>query len=192
MSAKCRYHDLKVSLVPHEPTKRFCGTIQIGEHPSPFGLCRIALAAGNQIAHLSFDEESKGLSLEAMIERTWSGAVVEQNHETTAAQVEAIFGRSGGPYQVLVRGTPFQLRVWRALLTIPAGTVVSYGAISKKIGAVRAARAVGRAVGANPVALLIPCHRVVRGDGRLGGYRWGLERKRALLLREGLTSVPFA
>jgi AraC family transcriptional regulator of adaptative response/methylated-DNA-[protein]-cysteine methyltransferase len=81
-------------------------------------------------------------------------------------------------------GTAFQQRVWRALRAIPAGTTTTYGALAKTIGAPRAVRAVGTACGANPVAVVVPCHRVVRGDGALGGYRWGLRRKKTLLARE--------
>jgi AraC family transcriptional regulator of adaptative response/methylated-DNA-[protein]-cysteine methyltransferase len=81
-------------------------------------------------------------------------------------------------------GTPFQQRVWKELQALPAGTTASYSEIARRIGHPRAARAVARACGANPIAVLIPCHRIVRGDGSLGGYRWGLERKRELLRRE--------
>lgn len=83
-----------------------------------------------------------------------------------------------------VHGTPFQTRVWRALMDIPRGTRVSYGGLAALLGMPRAARAVGAACGANPLALWIPCHRVVRADGGLHGYRWGLERKRDLLASE--------
>jgi AraC family transcriptional regulator of adaptative response/methylated-DNA-[protein]-cysteine methyltransferase len=81
-------------------------------------------------------------------------------------------------------GTAFQQRVWRALRDIPAGTTTTYAELARRIGAPRAVRAVGTACGANPVAVAVPCHRVIRGDGALGGYRWGLERKKALLARE--------
>jgi AraC family transcriptional regulator of adaptative response/methylated-DNA-[protein]-cysteine methyltransferase len=84
-----------------------------------------------------------------------------------------------------VRGTAFQRRVWKALSTIPAGSTVSYAKVAKQIGAPKAVRAVAQACGANPLAVAIPCHRVVRTDGGLSGYRWGVERKRALLMREG-------
>jgi AraC family transcriptional regulator, regulatory protein of adaptative response / methylated-DNA-[protein]-cysteine methyltransferase len=87
-----------------------------------------------------------------------------------------------------VRGTAFQRRVWKALSTIPAGSTVSYANIAKKIGAPKSVRAVAQACGANPLAIAIPCHRVVRDDGALSGYRWGIERKRALLTREGVSS----
>lgn len=83
-----------------------------------------------------------------------------------------------------VRGTPFQQRVWRALREIPAGSTVSYAAVAQRLGAPRSARAVAQACAANPLAILIPCHRVVRQDGALSGYRWGIERKRALLTLE--------
>jgi AraC family transcriptional regulator of adaptative response/methylated-DNA-[protein]-cysteine methyltransferase len=83
-----------------------------------------------------------------------------------------------------VRGTAFQERVWQALREIPPGSTVSYAELAARIGAPKAVRAVGSACGANPLAVAIPCHRVLRSDGALSGYRWGLERKRALLLRE--------
>ena len=83
-----------------------------------------------------------------------------------------------------VRGTAFQQRVWQALRTIPAGTTASYSDIAQRIGAPKSVRAVAQACAANPIAVAIPCHRVVRNDGALSGYRWGVERKRALLARE--------
>jgi len=89
-----------------------------------------------------------------------------------------------------VRGTAFQQRVWRALRAIPAGTTTSYGEVARRIGAPRAVRAVARAIADNPIAVAIPCHRVVASDGALTGYRWGIERKRALLEREAASSVP--
>jgi AraC family transcriptional regulator of adaptative response/methylated-DNA-[protein]-cysteine methyltransferase len=84
-----------------------------------------------------------------------------------------------------LRGTAFQQRVWQALQRVPAGATISYTALARRIGAPTAARAVARACGANALAVAIPCHRVVRTDGSLSGYRWGVERKRTLLAREG-------
>ena len=91
----------------------------------------------------------------------------------------------GSPISLHVRGTNFQLRVWKALLSIPPGEVTAYGDLAKAIGAPRAARAVGSAVGQNPVAVLIPCHRVLLANGALGQYRWDPFRKRSLLALEG-------
>jgi AraC family transcriptional regulator, regulatory protein of adaptative response / methylated-DNA-[protein]-cysteine methyltransferase len=87
-------------------------------------------------------------------------------------------------FPIDARGTPFQQRVWRALRAIPAGATASYAEIADKIGAPRSTRAVASACAANPVAVAIPCHRVLRSDGGLSGYRWGVERKRRLLARE--------
>ena len=99
--------------------------------------------------------------------------------------VEGIEGRGGGRKVPLdVRGTAFQHEVWAALRRIPPGATRTYGEIAREIGRPGAARAVGAACGSNPVAVVIPCHRVVRGDGDLGGYHWGIERKRAILDRE--------
>ncbi|GAC1470687.1 MAG: hypothetical protein NVSMB9_16030 [Isosphaeraceae bacterium] len=108
--------------------------------------------------------------------------------EKVVARVVAflVSGRSCEDLALDLRGTPFQLRVWEALRTIPHGTTTSYGAIAERIGLTSgASRAVGTACGANPVCLLVPCHRVVRRGGALGGYEGGLDRKRALLELEG-------
>ena len=162
----------------------FDQTIQVGKHSSPFGLCCIALAGGGRICALSFMDPDDAFSPEQMVQRIWPEATLQRSDKATAPVLGALFNENGGGFPVLVRGTDFQLRVWRALLTVPAGSFITYGALAKQIGSAGAARAVGRAVGANPVALWIPCHRVVRGDGQLGRYRWGSERKRALLLSE--------
>jgi AraC family transcriptional regulator of adaptative response/methylated-DNA-[protein]-cysteine methyltransferase len=87
-----------------------------------------------------------------------------------------------------LRGTSFQLRVWQALRAVPPGTTVSYAEIARRLGIPKASRAVGAAIAANPVAVVVPCHRVIRSDGALSGYHWGVERKRALLEREGRAS----
>ncbi|HEX8199808.1 MAG TPA: methylated-DNA--[protein]-cysteine S-methyltransferase [Isosphaeraceae bacterium] len=92
--------------------------------------------------------------------------------------------RAGDDLRLDVQGTAFQRRVWDALRAIPVGSTRSYGDLARELGRPGAARAVGSACGKNPVALFVPCHRVVRGDGDLGGYHWGLERKRALLAIE--------
>jgi AraC family transcriptional regulator of adaptative response/methylated-DNA-[protein]-cysteine methyltransferase len=93
-------------------------------------------------------------------------------------------GRAPRPLSLLLAGTPFQLQVWEALLRVPAGHVVDYRQVAAAIGAPGAQRAVARAVGENPIAYLIPCHRVIRATGAFGGYRWGETRKRALLAVE--------
>lgn len=104
-----------------------------------------------------------------------------------AAFIAAPQGAPGLP--LAPRGTPFQLRVWQALQDIPAGQTLGYAALAARIGAPRAVRAVAAACAANPLAVVIPCHRVLRSDGGLGGYRWGVARKRALLALEGSASL---
>ncbi len=92
---------------------------------------------------------------------------------------------SGVELPLDLRGSAFQLRVWQALRAVPAGQTVSYGELARRLGLHGSARAVGRAVATNPIAVAVPCHRVIRSDGALSGYRWGVDRKRTLLVREG-------
>jgi O-6-methylguanine DNA methyltransferase len=137
------------------------------------------------------------------LQRAWPGVPMVEDPDGTAATLLSVFysggaqrlgsrrpgGRgpedrgSGGrtPLPLYVRGTDFQLQVWKSLLEVPPGDVTTYGGLAEAVGRPGAARAVGGAVAANPVAYLIPCHRVVRASGELGGYRWGVERKRAML-----------
>jgi AraC family transcriptional regulator of adaptative response/methylated-DNA-[protein]-cysteine methyltransferase len=112
----------------------------------------------------------------------------DERFERTIAAVIAFVERpsSGLDLPLDVRGTAFQHRVWQALRGIPSGTTVSYAELARRIGAPRSTRAVAQACSANAIAVAIPCHRVVRTDGGLSGYRWGIERKRALLEREGV------
>jgi AraC family transcriptional regulator of adaptative response/methylated-DNA-[protein]-cysteine methyltransferase len=107
-----------------------------------------------------------------------------------AAVLAAVDGRNRADLALDPRGTAFQQRVWRALRTIPAGTTRSYAQLANDLGLPTAVRAVAGACARNPLAVVVPCHRVVRGDGGLGGYRWGLERKAALLQREQLATAP--
>src|SRR5207245_5548736 len=115
----------------------------------------------------------------------WRLATLSKQPQATAQIAAQIFsGLQRGPVppaKLLLMGTNFQIKVWQALLTIPAGAVVTYESIGALIGAPSASRAIGAAVGQNPIAYLIPCHRVIRKTGALGGYRWGHARKQAIL-----------
>ena len=115
--------------------------------------------------------------------RIWPRAQIESGSAETADRVRAVLRGEGGG-AVHVRASHFQLRVWQALMRLPAGRVVSYAGIAAALGLPRAARAVGQAVGSNPVALVIPCHRVIRESGALSGYRWDAARKALLIVRE--------
>jgi AraC family transcriptional regulator of adaptative response/methylated-DNA-[protein]-cysteine methyltransferase len=155
------------------------------------GACSLGLALVGQTARgvcaiLLGDSAS---SLRAELGRRFPRARLvagDREFEAVVARVVACVEtpRLGLDLPLDVRGTAFQHRVWRALREIPVGTTATYGEVARRIGAPRAVRAVASACGANPVAVAIPCHRVVREDGGLGGYRWGLPRKRALLSRE--------
>jgi len=162
--------------------------IQFGVHETPFGRARLAVSPRG-ITSLAFVDDATPSDLE----EEWPRAELVHDPDATAGWIERIFGRSGS-LPVLLRGTNLQLRVWEALLRIPEGTVVSYGSLAGALGlAATAARAVAGAVAANPIAYLIPCHRVLRATGAIGGYRWGTARKRAMLGRElGRDAASFA
>ena len=189
LSGPGRLHDLFVNveaMTPGEYRQRGRGlTVRYGIHPSPFGHCLIMRTARG-VCGLAFT--SPGHSGEALAElaRGFEAADFVEDSDATAGIAAALFARppDGAVLALHLRGTPFQIKVWRALLAIPPGRVTSYGDLARRIGAPRASRAAGTAVGSNPVAWIIPCHRVIRASGVLGEYRWGSGRKLAMLSLE--------
>jgi AraC family transcriptional regulator of adaptative response/methylated-DNA-[protein]-cysteine methyltransferase len=172
---------------PGEYKSRGLGvTIRYGIHPTPFGKCLIATTERG-ICHLSFVQTSEGDAIDQLV-ADWKQAEMIEDHRSTIALIEPIFDlryhNRGKPLNVHLRGTNFQLKVWEALLQIPAGGVTTYAGLASRIGNPGATRAVGTAVGHNPIAVLIPCHRVIRKVGEFGNYRYGALRKKALLARE--------
>ena len=156
-----------------------------GVHPTPFGECLVATTSRGVCA-LRF-----GADLEELREE-WPRAQFRQERARTESLAFAIFGHGERP-PLHVFGTNFQLKVWEALLRVPDGAVTTYGDIAAAIGDPKASRAVGTAVGSNPVSYIIPCHRVIRSTGELGGYAWGPDRKRVMLALEttpGEAGVP--
>ncbi len=190
LSSLGRLHDLFVTteaVTPGEYKSRGAGvTIRYGIHPTPFGKCVIATTERG-ICHLSFVQTSEGDAIDHLVAE-WKQARMIEDYRSTVALIEPIFdlryNHRGKPLSVHLRGTNFQLKVWEALLQVPAGTVTTYEGIAARIGKPGATRAVGTAVGHNPVAVLIPCHRVIRKVGEFGNYRYGALRKKALLARE--------
>lgn len=191
LSSLGRLHELFITteaVSPGEYKSRGAGvTIRYGIHPSPFGKCLIATTERG-ICRLSFVQTSEGDAIDSLVEE-WRQAKVIEDYKATAPLVRPIFDlqygvRRGEPLKVYLRGTNFQLKVWEALLQIPPGAVTTYEGLAERIGMPRAARAVGAAVGHNPIAVLIPCHRVIRKVGDFGNYRYGAPRKKALLARE--------
>lgn len=157
--------------------------ISYGFHPTPLGRCLIAETKG-KICYLSFAPTCSDEAILADLLKRWPGAQLGGESRSTAATAKRIFKKSdstGGPIRLIVRGTQFQIAVWGALLEIPKGGVCTYADVARRVGRHKAVRAVGSAIGANPIAWLIPCHRVLRSDGGLGGYRWGLGAKQACL-----------
>ena len=193
LSSLGRLHDLFVSaeaVSPGEYKSRGLGlTIRYGLHPTPFGNCLIGVTERG-ICHLSFVQTSEGDAIDKLVE-DWKQAKMIEDHKATAPLVEPIFDlsqRGKSELRLHLRGTNFQIKVWEALLNIPAGAVTTYEGIASSIGNPRAVRAVGTAVGHNPIAVLIPCHRVIRKVGEFGNYRYGAPRKKALLAMESALS----
>lgn len=184
-SAPSRVYDLFVSIegvTPNEFKTAGRGLeIHYGFHPTPFGECLIARTPKG-ICALSFvDEHSRQAELDRFLGK-WQSANLVFDTAKTASAVRQIFdAKEPRKIHLLVQGTNFQLKVWEALLTIPPGAVTTYQKIAGHIHNPGAVRAVGTAIGQNPVAFLIPCHRVIRKEGQVGGYHWGSTRKKALL-----------
>lgn len=199
LSSPSRLYDHFVQLegvTPGEYRRRGEGLrIDHGVSDTPYGPLFLA-ATPRGICMASFADTVPGETALRALQDQWPGALLHENHGLAESLARRIFAASGQQAEgqetagaadvpsLHVQGTNFQLAVWRALLSIPAGRGVSYRQVAEAIGRPRASRAVGSAVGANPVAILIPCHRVIRESGALGGYRWSPERKLAIQARE--------
>ena len=184
-STQSRVYDLFVSIegvTPNEYKTFGQGLeIQYGFHQTPFGECFIAMTEKG-ICALSFvDETNKQQTFQAFMEK-WQAAKLVLNAYNTEGVVQQIFEPSfTDKIHVWIQGTNFQLKVWEALLKIPQGSVSTYQKIAESVHNPKAVRAVGTAVGNNPIAFLIPCHRVIKSTGVIGEYHWGNTRKKAIL-----------
>lgn len=186
LSSGSRLYDHFVKLEAVTPGEyKKCGaglTIDYAVQASPFGDVFIAVTPRG-ICKLVFIDDSRVETHISALQNLWPQASVNENIRSTAPLVQAMFGAQGKldrPLSLYVSGTNFQISVWKALLQIPAGSVASYSQIASAIGKPRAARAVGTANGHNPVAFLIPCHRVIQQSGKIGDYHWGETRKHAM------------
>jgi AraC family transcriptional regulator of adaptative response/methylated-DNA-[protein]-cysteine methyltransferase len=191
LSGAGRLYDLFVSheaMTPGDYKRRGEGLeMAYGFHPSPFGDA-LLIVTERGLAGLAFVDEDKAQTREdvlAEMKGRWPKARLAAAPERTAPFVRQIFDPAAWsqdrPVRLVMIGTDFEVRVWESLLRIPMGRAVSYQDIARHLGQPTAARAVGSAVGRNPISFVVPCHRVLRGDGSLGGYHWGLTRKRALI-----------
>ncbi len=191
LSGGSRLHDLFVTyeaITPGDVKRRGEGLdIAYGFHATPFGDA-VVLASPRGITGLAFVNEDAGQNRDtalADMTRRWPAANFREAPQATAAFACQIFeiGRwtPERPVRLVLIGTDFEVRVWETLLKVPMGRAVSYADIARYLDCPGASRAVGSAVGRNPISFVVPCHRVLRGDGNLGGYHWGLTRKRAII-----------
>lgn len=191
LSSSGRLHDLFVSVEAVTPgqykSRGLDLVIRYGIHDSPFGPCLVGMT-GEGICNLWFGEEGRLERTSKMFREEWKAARVAEDQAATRDAVRSIFSSRDqgkkGELKLYLKGTNFQVQVWKALLRIPEGSVVSYSNLARWLNRPNSARAVANAVAANPIAYLIPCHRVLRRTGGIGGYRWGTVRKRAILGRE--------
>jgi AraC family transcriptional regulator of adaptative response/methylated-DNA-[protein]-cysteine methyltransferase len=184
LSAQSRVYDLFVNIeavTPNEFKTKGAGIeIEYGIHATPFGDCLMA-TTDRGICKMGFVEENVDTLL-TELQNDWINARIKKNQDNTKAFAESLFdNHAKKDIKLLVKGTAFQVKIWEALLKIPFGSVTSYQTIANTIGNPNGMRAVGSAVGANPIAYLIPCHRVIRREAIIGQYRWGSLRKTALI-----------
>ncbi len=193
LSSTSRLHELFVNIEGMSPAefKNNGNGLQIlyDFYESPFGKLIVANTIKG-VCYLAFYEKEE----EAMVElnRRYSEACfVKQSTEMQASALQIFTQHQDlSTIKLHLKGTPFQLKVWQALLTIPCGQLVTYGDIAQKIAHANASRAVGTAIGSNPIAYLIPCHRVIQSSGHTGGYMWGETRKKAIIAWEAATINP--
>ena len=188
LSGPGRLHDLFVTHEAMSPGEWKSGgeglTMKYGFHPSPFGSA-LVIATDRGLAGLAFADAGEEAKVFADMTSRWPKATYVEDVAATAPTAQRIFDqklwRADRPLRVVMIGTDFEVRVWESLLKIPMGRATTYSVFAKNVGRPTAARAVGAAVGKNPVCFVVPCHRVIGKSGDLTGYHWGLTRKRAML-----------
>jgi AraC family transcriptional regulator of adaptative response/methylated-DNA-[protein]-cysteine methyltransferase len=188
LSGPGRLHDLFVTHEAMSPGEWKAGgeglTLRYGFHPCPFGSALVMMAPRGLAGLALADPGKERAALDDMTSR-WPKAAYVEDRDATAPVAARIFDpklwRPDQPLRVVMIGTDFEVRVWETLLKIPMGRLTTYSDIARTIDKPKAARAVGAAVGKNPVCFVVPCHRVIGKSGELTGYHWGLTRKRAML-----------
>jgi AraC family transcriptional regulator, regulatory protein of adaptative response / methylated-DNA-[protein]-cysteine methyltransferase len=188
LSGPGRLHDLFVTHEAMSPGEWKAGgdglTLRYGFHPCPFGIA-LVMATPRGLAGLSFADPGDQQAALTDMQRRWPRARTVEDAATTAPLARRVFDpalwRAEEPLRVVLIGTDWEIRVWDALMKIPMGRAATYSDIARQVCTEKAARAVGAAVGKNPVAFVVPCHRVIGKSGKLTGYHWGLTRKCAML-----------
>ena len=188
LSGPGRLHDLFVTHEAMSPGEWKAGgeglTVTYGFHPCPFGMALVMITPRG-LAGLALADPGKERAALTDMRRRWPKARYVEDFAATAATARRIFDPKlwlpEQPLRVVLIGTDFEVRVWEKLLTIPMGKLTTYSDLARKTGSPKAARAVGAAVGKNPICFVVPCHRVIGKNGDLTGYHWGITRKRAML-----------
>ena len=188
LSGPGRLHDLFVTheaVTPGGYKARGAGlTFRYGFHPSPFGAA-LVMVTDRGLAGLAFADPGEEAAALADMKRRWPRALYVDDRAATASVARRVFDRakwrSDRPLRITMIGSDFEVRVWETLLSVPFGQATTYSDVAARIGRPQAARAVGAAVGRNPISFVVPCHRVLGKGGALTGYHWGLTRKRAIL-----------
>lgn len=188
LSGPARLHDLFVTQEKMTPGEYKTGgaglTFLYGFHPSPFGEA-LAVVAPRGLAGMGFVDEGGRKAALADMQRRWPKASFQLDQEASAPYVARAFDpalwRADQPLRIVLIGSDFELQVWQALLKVPFGSATTYSNLAGRIGRPQAARAVGAAVGRNPISFVVPCHRVMGKGGTLTGYHWGLVRKQAII-----------
>ena len=186
LSGPGRLHDLFIAheaMSPGAYKSKGAGlTIYFGFHPSPFGIA-LAMVTSHGLCGLSFNDDGGDQAALADMKSRWPNAQYTEDSARTAPYVARIFGniKDNQPIRITMIGSDFEISVWETLLKIPMGKAVAYSDIATAIGKPKAARAVGAAVGRNPISFVVPCHRALGKSGALTGYHWGLTRKKAIL-----------
>ena len=188
LSGPGRLHDLFVTHEAMSPGEWKTGAagmvLRYGFHPCPFGTA-VVIASGRGLAGLAFADPGEEQPALADMRQRWPRATYVEDHAGTAALAQRIFDKTlwtpEQPLRVVLIGTDFEVRVWETLLKIPMGRAVCYSDIADKIEKPKASRAVGAAVGKNPISFVVPCHRALGKSGALTGYHWGITRKQAML-----------
>lgn len=188
LSGPGRLHDLFVTHEAMSPGEWKAGgeglTMTYGYHPCPFGMA-LVMTTTRGLAGLALADAGKERAALNDMKSRWPKARYVEDFAATAVTARRIFDtslwRQDQPLRVVLIGTDFEVRVWEKLLTIPMGKLTTYSELAARSGSPKGARAVGSAVGKNPICFVVPCHRVVGKDGDLTGYHWGLTRKRAML-----------
>ncbi len=192
LSGPSRLHDLCLkieAMTPGDYAKAGRGVaIDFGFHACPFGVA-LVMMTNKGVCGLGFGDEGEEEAMLADMKARWPQASYRENPARAAKIIGQIFDiERQGDISLHLMGTPWQMKVWEALLSIPSGKLATYRTIAEKVDSPKASRAVGAAVGHNPISWLIPCHRVLGSNGALTGYHWGVMRKRAMLAVEAARS----